>query len=728
MVDHGKSPINSKQYLEYNKLVKGETGKMTIVFEEPVYGFTVNSLTGKHATFANLETSDNGTTWTVDIIPESGYFGEVIVIIDTNGARGIHTNNVIAGYRKDFIINQPDTTAPDSDTTQISIDAVTSDNIINKKEKADGVKISGKVKGEFNEGDVVSIQFNQHTLTTRLNKAGEYQISVDKNKIPTDGQYTIFASVAASDKAGNVNKDGSIKNQANYTVDTTVQGKLQLQEFTDSANPYIKGSNQDFISNDNTFNLSIANGEKNSTTTFQQNINGSWQNVDAKQQNLADGTYQFRAIISDVAGNSKITNEITVEIDTTADANPTDVIYKNNTVSGKATAGSYAIVYDKNGEVLGKSKVKADGTFSVEISGGQNTAYHVASMDTAGNLSGKTLAERPINHHKVYTAASGVDENSHLLGYKNVLTSDADDWIEIGNGAKDCWTCGTQGNIWNAWPHTGWAVLDTGTGNDRIDTGVGGGSGSMFAYTGIHMGEGNDTLNLKGAMVNNAFVEMGAGDDIATIGGFMGTFTSIDMGDGNDTLTLNGPLLAFSNVDLGTGDDTLSINGHIAHGAFIHAGEGDDTVTYTGKTIDGFIHGGEGQDTLVLDYSADDSLVSGFWAWQHITNASTQDFAGFETVKLAGKNALDVRYKDLLADNERDGALFIQGNETSKVDLGASDWNSDTGENLHDVCGGKWMATGNKTVDGIDYTVYHHSMAGSDLSNDVYIQSGIIVI
>lgn len=834
-IPDGVAPKNIESVLtiERDKLKKGEVGKMTFTFTEPVHklhdGFF--STKGK-LEYANLKTIDDGQTWTVDLIPTGRDSGAQIFIM-ANGAYGKITGGGIVGRMKMFPVATENPTPPNNDDTSISIDVIADDNIINHQEKSKGVVIQGKVKGEFSEGDVVTLQLNGKQYETKVNAEGVYQYQLPTDDIPADGSYTVNVSVAASNGADNVNQDGSIQAQQIIKVITQVNGKLTLQDFTDSANAHIAGSDKDNITNDNNFTLKFVDADAGSTVVYQRKVNGVWQDVDAKQENLADGIYEFRAKVSDAYGNSTISPSQTITIDTTADA-ISNVAQQKKTIVGESTAGSVVEARDAEGNIIGKTVVVGeDGKFSIEIGNYKGTAS-VVSIDKAGNVSDATdlTIKGEVKHHKVYTAASGVDGENHLLGYNQVHTSEGDDWIEIGNGAQDCWTCGTQGNIWNAWPHLGWTTLDTGAGNDRIDTGVSGGYGNMYAYTSVDMGSGNDILNIKGQMYSNSFVDMGTGDDVIHIGGNIHNHASvqslsgnnvlvvgediddyakvlfgngndiievgedvegmaqvitgsgddsvsvkydvegrsiintgegndtlsvgediedcvhIDMGSGNDTLTVARFVENAVVVDMGDGDNTATMAGlnnwaHISFGsgndqlnvthqfgvgggyATADMGAGDDTFTFGGIMPDGVVHGGSGLDTLVLTYDASAVATE---RCCHITNLASNNFTGFEHIELNGKNALDIRYSDLVNDNTRDGALYIKGNANSKVDLGATDWNSDTDKDLHDVGGGQWNSTGTQEVAGVEYQVYHHSAAGSDLSNDVYIQTGVIVI
>src|SRR6185369_2114697 len=94
-----------------------------------------------------------------------------------------------------------------------------------------------------------------------------------------------------------------------------VPGTLSLANFTDSGS-----SSSDFISNDRTFDLSLGGNEAGSTAVYQISTdNGAtWTTTTTTQTNLVDGTYQYRAVVTDVAGNTANSNVVTVKVDTAA--------------------------------------------------------------------------------------------------------------------------------------------------------------------------------------------------------------------------------------------------------------------------------------------------------------------------------------------------------------------------------------------------------------------------
>ncbi|GAA5443384.1 hypothetical protein Misp06_01560 [Microbulbifer sp. NBRC 101763] len=144
---------------------------------------------------------------------------------------------------------------------------------------------------------------------------------------------------------------------------------------------------------------------------------------------------------------------------------------------------------------------------------------------------------------------------------------------------------------------------------------------------------GNDTLNLNGGNLNNAYG--GSGDDEIHILGAIVT-NLVDGGDGEDTIVLNerssdvGTYLGGGGIHGGAGDDDIQIlDGLSFHvwggdgndkitldGGFIFnyldAGEGDDYIHWD-EGLSNEIRGGNGSDTLVIDsYSFEgDAILNG---------------------------------------------------------------------------------------------------------------------
>ncbi|ELZ9165621.1 BapA prefix-like domain-containing protein, partial [Acinetobacter baumannii] len=92
-------------------------------------------------------------------------------------------------------------------------------------------------------------------------------------------------------------------------------GKLSFQNLLDSGE-----LTQDQITNDNKFNLKLSGQEKGSSITYliSTDEGKTWQETTIAQKDLTDGVYQYKAVVTDAAGNTSETAVQKVVVDTTA--------------------------------------------------------------------------------------------------------------------------------------------------------------------------------------------------------------------------------------------------------------------------------------------------------------------------------------------------------------------------------------------------------------------------
>jgi hypothetical protein len=159
---------------------------------------------------------------------------------------------------------------------------------------------------------------------TGLEAGATWQYSTNGGSSWTNGTGTSFVLssgtysagsvlVRQSDIAGNTSANGQL-GAVIVDVTTPAAGTLAFgADFTDSGS-----SPTDRITNDRNFSLSLSGQEAGSTVIYQlsNNIGSTWTTTSASQSNLAYGSYQFRAIVTDVAGNTAYTTGQSVTIDT----------------------------------------------------------------------------------------------------------------------------------------------------------------------------------------------------------------------------------------------------------------------------------------------------------------------------------------------------------------------------------------------------------------------------
>jgi Ca2+-binding RTX toxin-like protein len=236
----------------------------------------------------------------------------------------------------------------------------------------------------------------------------------------------------------------------------------------------------------------------------------------------------------------------------------------------------------------------------------------------------------------------------------------------LNGGAANDYLYGEAGND----------VLNGGDGNDYFDPGTGvdnvvGGSGNdelslnlssvtgdiVVNYTNLNAGtvsngtifseiesiilttgNGNDTINLSGAVENN--IHGGLGQDVITTGAGNDTLNgeaghdTLNSGAGNDYLYGD---IGDDYLDGGTGNDRL--NGEAGNDT-LNGGDGNDTLN--GGTGDDVMNGGLGTDTYFVD-STLDSIFEDTNAGIDSVNASISWTLGdnLENLTLTGTTAID---------------------------------------------------------------------------------------
>ncbi|UGQ27076.1 Ig-like domain-containing protein [Acinetobacter calcoaceticus] len=126
-----------------------------------------------------------------------------------------------------------------------------------------------------------------------------------------DGSYLYKAVV--TDPAGNASETAIQK----VIVDTTAPkvGELTLSDLSDTG-----VSTTDQITQDKTFDLKISGQEVNSQITYwiSKDDGKTWQETTLAQKDLVDGSYLYKAVVKDVAGNTSETAVQKVVVDTMA--------------------------------------------------------------------------------------------------------------------------------------------------------------------------------------------------------------------------------------------------------------------------------------------------------------------------------------------------------------------------------------------------------------------------
>jgi hypothetical protein len=351
---------------------------------------------------------------------------------------------------------------------------------------------------------------------------------------------------------------------------------------------------------------------------------------------------------------------------------------------------------------------------------GKGSNYSNTNLDTTG-LTGSngfiltTSTHTGTNIQTGFSLSSGGDTNGDGL----------DDFIVTAPGANG--TAGTNSGVaYLVYGQNGASPFAAST---NLDTLVSQGKAVLYQGTaaGDYFGTGADLVDRNGDGIADLFFGASHADatNAANAGSFItysGSIKELTQGftNGADTIaaggTSPGAAAIVGGVDRisgGSGNDTITGIGIASdtgnNGLFdvAYGGQGNDTIALSGTNFTR-VEGGAGIDTLRFDFSS-----------QTLDLATMGNkVKGFEHFDLgSGGNTFKLRLGDVINQSDETGVgtkMMISGT-SGTVDLA-------------EVIGaGGWSNTGNTTVNGQTYNIYHHAGVGSSDLHDVLIQQGLTV-
>ncbi len=295
-----------------------------------------------------------------------------------------------------------DTTPPDATTTQIAVNPIATDDIINATEAGETtLPVSGTVSGEFKEGDKVTVTVNGNEYTTTVAADGTFTVDVNTTDLVADPDTVADVKVSATDAAGNV---GDVTTTKDYSVDTTAgeNNTVTITAISTDAGT----SSTDFITNDTTLNVSgelgeaLAADEKvqisldGGKTWIDAVTTGTTWTADATGTTLPAGETTIQARIVDTAGNVGPTDDQVVTIDTTAPSTlvtEVTIVMDNNPDNGiidaaeKGTATTTGVKVDFTTDAAANTAAKAGDIIelTVTVDGVTTTVEHVLTAEEA---------------------------------------------------------------------------------------------------------------------------------------------------------------------------------------------------------------------------------------------------------------------------------------------------------------------------------------------------------
>ncbi|HCK7399583.1 TPA: Ig-like domain repeat protein [Acinetobacter baumannii] len=268
---------------------------------------TQDQITNDNKFNLKLSGQEKGSSVTYLISTDEGKTWQETTLNQKDLADGIYLYKAVvtdaAGNTSETAVQKVvvDTTAPQageltlsdlSDTGVSATDQITQDKNFN-------LKLEGQESG------------SRVTYLVSTDEGKTWQDTTVAQKDLTDGVYQYKAVV--TDAAGNTSETAVQK----VVVDTTTPqaGELTLSDLNDTG-----VSATDQITQDKNFNLKLEGQETGSRVTYLVSTDEgkTWQETTVVQKDLADGIYQYKAVVTDAAGNTSETAVQKVVVDTTA--------------------------------------------------------------------------------------------------------------------------------------------------------------------------------------------------------------------------------------------------------------------------------------------------------------------------------------------------------------------------------------------------------------------------
>ncbi|WP_420914281.1 Ig-like domain-containing protein [Enterobacter hormaechei] len=262
----------------------------------------------------------------------------------------------------------------DLNAVAVTIDTVTTDDMLNAAEKGADVTLSGQTQG-VEAGQTVVVKFVDQTFTAQVQQDGSWHLTVPASAMETliDGRAQVSVSVT--------NVNGNSADASRVVIVDTQPPAITLDNLTDDNIINAAEAQQDLVLSGSTTaetgqTVTVTLNGKSYQTTVQ--ADGRWQlNVPAADVGaLTDGNVTVTATVSDVAGNSSSADRVGLVDATVPQVTINDFVTDTNTVNQLAHAQAQIL----SGSVTGAA---AGDLVTITI----NNVDYTTVVDAAGNWS-----------------------------------------------------------------------------------------------------------------------------------------------------------------------------------------------------------------------------------------------------------------------------------------------------------------------------------------------------
>ncbi|RXX50752.1 type 1 secretion target domain-containng protein [Enterobacter cloacae] len=262
----------------------------------------------------------------------------------------------------------------DLNAVAVTIDTVSSDDMLNAAEKGADLVLSGQTQG-VEAGQTVVVKFADQTFTAQVQQDGSWSLTVPASAMETliDGRAQVSVSVT--------NVSGNSADASRVVTVDTLPPSITIDNLTDDNIINAAEAQQDLILSGSSNaeagqTVTVTLNGKHYQTTVQSD--GTWTvNVPAADLGaLTDGTVTVTATVSDVAGNSSSADRVGLVDATVPQVTINDFVTDTNTVNQLAHSQAQIL----SGSVTGAA---AGDLVTITL----NNVEYTTVVDAAGNWS-----------------------------------------------------------------------------------------------------------------------------------------------------------------------------------------------------------------------------------------------------------------------------------------------------------------------------------------------------
>ncbi|HDR1954709.1 TPA: Ig-like domain-containing protein [Enterobacter hormaechei] len=332
----------------------------------------------------------------------------------------------------------------DLNAVAVTIDTVTTDDMLNAAEKGADVTLSGQTQG-VEAGQTVVVKFADQTFTAQVQQDGSWRLTVPASAMETliDGRAQVNVSVS--------NVNGNSADASRVVIVDTQPPAITLDNLTDDNIINAAEAQQDLVLSGSTTaetgqTVTVTLNGKSYQTTVQ--ADGRWQlNVPAADVGaLTDGNVTVTATVSDVAGNSSADRVGLVDA-TVPQVIINDFVTDTNTVNQLAHAQAQILSGSVTGAAAGDLVIitinNVDYTTVVDAAG--NWSLGLPASVVQGLTDGTWTINVSVTDRSGNTGSSSVDVVVNTVTpVIGINTLAADDVINAAEKGEDLLLSGTS--------------------------------------------------------------------------------------------------------------------------------------------------------------------------------------------------------------------------------------------------------------------------------------------